>query len=370
MKINKFFQNYFKKIFHNLFFLIYGRVKEYEEIHKVDFKVDKIKNIIIDNQSYNIKNSIYEINKGRIYTDLVEHVAIIKNNVILPEISYQQINGELKKEKFNKVLYTGTPRLIKNYNGTVLSLVQGASGDNYFHFLFDIVTKLKLCEEIISLKDIDFFYVPNDFEWQKNIFSNFNIDINKLINSKLHRHIKAKKIIAIDHPWYTKGFIHNEVQNIPEWIIFWLREKFLKVSKKFNCSEKIFIDRSESKFNHCKLINNDEIIKFLTNKDFKSYQVGKLDFFEQIYLFNNAKIIIGPHGAAFANTVFSKPKSTLIEIIPEDHPNKKTQRISEILNINYIRLRKPKLQYTNNLEGDMKVDIGELENILKKINSD
>ena len=49
--------------------------------------------------------------------------------------------------------------LIKNFDGTMLSLVQGASGNNYFHFLFDIITKLKLCA-LISFNEIDFFYVP------------------------------------------------------------------------------------------------------------------------------------------------------------------------------------------------------------------
>ena len=63
-----------------------------------------------------------------------------------------------------------------------------------------------------------------------------------------------------------------------------LREKFLKFQKKFNASKKIFIDRSDSLYNRCKLINNQEVINFLENKGFKSYQVSKLDFFEQIYL--------------------------------------------------------------------------------------
>ena len=63
---------------------------------------------------------MYIVNDGRVYTDLNEHVAIIKDNYLLPNISYQQVYGELKNVEFNKTLETGTPRILKKYNGNVL----------------------------------------------------------------------------------------------------------------------------------------------------------------------------------------------------------------------------------------------------------
>ena len=158
MKVSKIFQKYFKEFFIKIFFLIYGRIVPLYEYDNHDYKITKIKKIILeDNTHYDLPNCIYEIFNGRIYTDFVEHVAIIKKNKILRNISYQQINGELKDVEFNKAVYSGTPRFIKYFDGTMLSLVQGASGNNYFHFLFDVVTKLKLCSQIIPLDKIDFF---------------------------------------------------------------------------------------------------------------------------------------------------------------------------------------------------------------------
>ena len=87
----------------------------------------------------------------------------------------------------------------------------------------------------------------------------------------------------------------------------------MHLSKKFNSSELVFIDRSESTFNHCKLQNNQEIIEFLEKKGFKVTKLDNLDFFEQIYLFQNAKTIIGPHGAAFTNLVFLDQKLMLLK---------------------------------------------------------
>ncbi len=48
---------------------------------------------------------------------------------------------------------------------------------------------------------------------------------------------------------------------------------------RFNNSKKIFIDRSDSKYKHCQLQNNNEIINFLKTKEFKSYKLSELDFF-------------------------------------------------------------------------------------------
>ena len=368
MKIKKFLQKCFKKTFQSLFSLFYGKVNEYTKIKDVDLNIKKISDIYLEDKTkYSVHTNIYEISNARVYTDSVEHVAIIKDNMIIPNISYQQINKELKESKFNKVLFSGTPRLIKKADGRLLSLVQGASGNNYFHFLFDVVAKLKLCEEKIKLKEIDFFYVPGNFDWQKKIFQLFGIENKKLIDSDVYRHLKARSIIALEHPWYKKGYVQEEINNVPEWIIFFLREKFLRYAKKFECSDKIFIDGAESRSNHCKLINNDEIIKYLSQKGFQSYQIGKLDFFEQIYLFNKAKVIIGPHRSAFTNIIFSHPSTNIIEIIPDRYKIKVFEKISKVLNLKYTKIVRPEIRLPDPKLGDMTIKIEEIDNILNRL---
>ena len=367
MKFKKYFQSLFKRIIQKLFFILYGKIYNYSHQPTNIFAKHKIDSISVNNNKFTLSNNIYEINDCRVYTDTNENVAIIKDNFIIPQISFQQILGELKQSNFNKVLEIGTPRLMKKINGTTLSLIQGGSGENYFHFLFDIITRLRICEQKITLNKIDNFYVHGDIEWQNKIFSLFGINKNQLIDSQIYRHVKFDKLIAISHPWYHEGYVQNEIANIPDWIIFWLREKFLNLSKKFDCSEKIFIDRSESKFRHCQLVNNDEIINHLKSKGFISYKVGELDFLEQVYLFNNAKIIIGPHGAAFSNIIFSKPKTKIIEIIPTDHSSVKCQKISKILDLDYKRINKTQTPLIDHLSGDMRVEIEEIDNILNQL---
>ena len=58
----------------------------------------------------------------------------------------------------------------------------------------------------------------------------------------------------------------------------------------------------------------NEIKSFLKSKGFKIFKLSNLDFKEQINIFNNAEIIIGPHGAGFANLVFCKKNTKVIEL--------------------------------------------------------
>ena len=364
MRIRKILQKIFKKSFHLIFKVFYGKINISRDLKTINFEKIEVKNLKIDKKNFNLNNNIYIIPEGRIFTDLNEHVAIIKDNLIIPEISFQQIKNELKNVEHNRVIQKGTNRLQKKFDGRVFTLVQGGSGNNYFHFLFDIVTKLKIYEERFSLSDIDYFYVPGINSWQKQILSLFKINEKKLIDSNKYRHIKAREIIAIDHPWYKSGYIQQEIKKLPEWSIFFLREKFLDLRKKFQTSKKIFIDRTDSLYKHCKLINNQEVIKFLEKKGFKSYQTSKLDFYEQIYLFENAEIIISPHGAALTNIIFSKPGMRLFELIPKNHGSVKCERISSFLKFNYTRVDLDPV-VTDNNEGDIKIELDQLERILK-----
>ena len=362
IKFKKKVQFYFKKIFQLFFLLIYGKIKYVNNGNTSDNiikrKIEKIVSDIKDSKSY----FSYKIKNGRVYTDYVEHVAIIDSNILVNKVSYQQVSGELKDAKANIVLTKGTPRIKKNIEGRVFSLVQGASGNkNYFHWVFDILPKIKLCSEHYLLKEIDFYYLPNLQNFQKQTLSIFNIGEDKILNSNLYRHIQASELIVVDHPWYQRGFILDQVEFLPSWIIHWLKDVYLKYAKKFDSNEKIYIDRTESKFNHCQIQNDNEIFNFLKEKGFSKYKVGELSFFEQIYLFNNAKIIIGAHGAAFTNLTFCKPNTKIIEIRPFTQLNNNYKRISWINNLNYRLIKTKELDENQKKFGDIHLPIKELE---------
>ena len=69
-----------------------------------------IQNIKINNFDY----KIYKIKNRRVFTNYVENLAVISNNSIIKDVSFQQIKGKLFKSK-NQVSKTGTPKFLKNF---------------------------------------------------------------------------------------------------------------------------------------------------------------------------------------------------------------------------------------------------------------
>ena len=364
MKFKKILQKIFKKTFKKIFEIFYGKIILLENENTLKIIKHEINSIKIDEKNFKINKKIYELKNAKIYTDLVEHVSIIKDNYSIPSVSFQQIDGELKDARYNKALSEGTPRFINKFSGTIVSLAQGVSGTNYFHFLFDIISKLEMFSQIIDLKNIDYFYMQGNYEWQKKLLKNFEIPETKLIDCNDFRYIEAERLLVSEHPWYKSGYFQKEIKDLPEWIIFFLRKKFLKLSEKFDCSNRVFIDRSDSNFDHCKLINNNEIKSFLLKRGFQSFEVSKLKFSEQIYLFQNAKTIVSPHGAALSNLVFSSKNLNLIELIPNNHPSRKCERISKILGFNYKRIELEKKNSSFIENGDMEISLEHLEEII------
>jgi len=362
MKIlKKFSQRVFKSLFQFFFKLIYGKIIYVSNnLSSKNISIESVKNkniIKFNNEAY----QVYKIEKGRIYTDTVENVAIIDENKIIDNISYQQVHGNLVKANKNICLKKGTPRIKKKIKGRVLSLAQGASGvSNYYHWLFDLLPKIKLYSEVYTISELNYLYTSKLKNFQAESLIPLNLDKIKIIDIINYRHIEADEIICTDHPNYYEGFIENESKKIPKWIVEWLRDTYLDYAKKFECNDKIFIDRSSVLSKHCQFVNYVEISDFLIKKGFTSYKTENLTFFEEIYLFKNANFIIGAHGAGFANLAFCREGTKIIEVRPNDRKNSLYERISKINNLDYNLILTDVISKKDQIKGDIKLNLDEL----------
>ena len=307
---------------------------------------------------------VYSIENCRIYTNCIENVSIIKDNQLIVEGSMQQINGKLVSPKNNEVLKSGTPKFLKKVNGNVFNLTQGASGyNNYSHWLLDIVPKIIILSLVYNLKNIDYFYFSKLNRFQKETFKILKLNSTKIIDSKSNKHCLIKNLIFCTHPHYHRGTFSFAHSNIPKWIINYLRKIFLAVaSKRIQKCKKIYIDRSDSQYNHCKIINDLEIKNYLKKKGFKVIRLSKHSLKEQISIFKNCNYVIGPHGAGFANLIFCKRKTKVLEIQNIGHPNKGYQKISRYNKLKHKFIKLKKIE--NNEKGDMYLPIKKLENFL------
>ena len=352
---------FYKKIIENLFIIIYGKViTTNKKIKNLSItKLDKINNENLSKYNY----YLYKLSNGRVFTNCVENVSIISGNHLVKKASFQQINGLLKTNK-NVTLNTGTPKLIKSINGSLLILTQGASGhNNYAHWMLDVLPRIKLLLSKMLISEIKNIYVTKLNKFQNQSFSFLGLKTFKIIDPNIFRHVKADQIISVSHPYYFKKTWFYAQSNLPSWIIKFLRNDISKkVKSKKKSYKRIFIDRSDSLQNHSKLINNNEVIKYLKSKRFKCLRLTELNLKDQISIFKNCNTIIAPHGAGLTNIAFCKKNTKVIEIIPHDNKNYLFKRISKINKLKYKSIYLNKIY--NNKNGDMHLKLDDLKKYL------
>ena len=373
--IKKFLQNIFKLFSYSLFFTIYGRVKK--SITASDDARIKIKKIEIEK---NLIYKVYNIDDGRLYTDRIQDTAVLINKSIIEDASFQLrytkdsriYNGNIKE---NVVFKKGTPRVLKNLNGTVLSLLTGGGGNNnYWHWLVDVLPRIGLCSKTINLRDIDYFLLPDNIKkFQKETLDLLDIEKNKRLSSEKYRHIKAKNLIVTDHPVVVSGNATEDTHNIPAWIIYWLRKTFLskKILNNDKNKSKIYIDRGES-INDSqtkRLISNEEEVKnYLLKNNFTIMKFHEIEFGKQVDIFNKADCVVGLHGAGLTNLVFCKPKTKVIEF-RNTNAGPMYENLSKKNNLSYFPIisESREIQKFNhpNQQGSIEISIQTLEKILK-----
>jgi capsular polysaccharide biosynthesis protein len=319
--MRKFLQKLFKIVSYFIFSKIHGKIKEI--ISTKDDERIKVKIINIENA---LKYKVYKISSGRLYTDRIHDIAVLIDNKVIDEPSLQQRYYPNSHVMFNSkiedniVFSKGTPRKLKILDGLTLSLLTGGGANsNYWHWLFDVLPRLYLCSKMVKIQDIDYFLLPDTLKrFQIETLNYLNISKNKRLSSEVYRHIKARELIVTDHPVVVTGNSTVDNNNQPAWIAKWLRDTFInkKLVTDFKEKKKFYIDRSDkSEQNPLRTIDNeDEVKHVLKQKNFTHVKLHEISFKEQVNLFYNAECVVGLHGAGFANLVFSKEGTKVIEL--------------------------------------------------------
>lgn len=319
--LNKILKNFYQFLVRKFFILIYGVIIIAPK-NILDRNL-RIQEVLIEKIIY----KVFNIKNCRLFTTSVHDQAVIVDNKLLSGPSFQlrvkegdklfaRNNGHISE---NIVLKIGTPRILRKKKGKVFSLLSGgAAKTNYFHWLFEILPKIKILEESGQKNDIDFFLFPSiSMHHQIETLKLLNIPKNKMLDSKKFKHIFCDELFVVDHPFRITNNTVEDTQNIPSWIFKFVRNNFLKHKSSNLFPKKIFMERSKSLSIHRDIKNKEEVYKILKDNNYKFIRPEKYNFQDQIQMFFSAEKIVGLHGAAFANICFCNPKTKIIEFKTE-----------------------------------------------------
>ena len=81
---------------------------------------------------------------------------------------------------------------------------------------------------------------------------------------------------------------------------------------------RLYISRGDNT-NQRVLLNEPELLNRLVSRGFRSIELSKLSFDEQVDLFARAEAVIGVHGAGLSNLVFAPPGCLVMEIAGQSY---------------------------------------------------
>lgn len=354
-----------------LFFsLIYGSIKK-------TINIKKNKNFSRKKISFDKKHkyNIYDIRNARLYTGSVHDTAVILNNQVVAEASHQyrynKINDIIPGDVSENIVFKeGTAKFKKIISGNVLCMsTGGVAKKNYWHWLFEVLPRLGILEKskFKFKKEINYLLPSIKLPFQLDTLKELNIRINKCLDGDNYKHLSCDRLITVDHPFIFGNSPSRSMLHIPKWIITWLRKKF-KDTKNFNkkkYSKKIFIDRVDAtdlKSRH--IINNDEVKMNLKKLGFKILVLSRVNFKEQVRIFQEAKIIVGLHGAGFANIIFSKKGIKVIELKSKTTGNT-IKNLATTCNLNYKNIStSQKNKEFKGQQGNIFINIKKLNKII------
>jgi hypothetical protein len=143
----------------------------------------------------------------------------------------------------------------------------------------------------------------------------------------------------------------------------WLRKQVINntLSQPKNNAKRVYISREDTTERRVK--NQSEVLSMLSSFGFEKYVLSDMSYKDQVQLFHNAEIVVGPHGAGLINTIYGADIK-MIELFGR-YVNSCYYRISESLGNKYGCL------YYDSNGPDILVDVDQLQDLVSQfINND
>lgn len=296
------------------------------------------------------------------------HDQILHENINYTDTAFLDKRNIYRINKINKIYYNYS---FKKNIPIAISLVCNYSW-NYYHFVFECLSKLWLLSQCNIPKEIPIIIdacikkIPQYTEYL-NILNERNIIyINRKEGVKVKKVFYLSAVNNIVPNYINIKYITYKDNLLDIEYIKFIRNKMLFLFKNkydFNKTEKVFITR---KNNPNRSYNEVEIEDCIKNYGYISIEPQLYSLKEQIRIFSEANCIIAASGAALTNIIYCKEKCKVIILTGYKGELSIFSNIADALNIELIYLS-GKPYVNNNIQTGFNIEINNLKKILTSI---
>ena len=252
------------------------------------YKVDILRDLYFFRPFYDQKCYLYD-NKGQLLTDLWYDYEFLQEPLITsfrPDVSLIDV-----------------PELKGDY-----CLLARCYSQNYWHFIYQSMDLAWALEK----RGYQGKYIIPSASFAKPLMKLIGVTDDRLVDVEEMGYLKPTRLERVYVVSQGDGR-YNPQKSAP--VLLNMRDEMIAQVVANDCNsfpERVFVKRG----NNRRLQNVDTLLK---KYKFVSIDPEKLTIPEQIRYFNNARIVISPHGANSANSLFMQPGSVMIETFPNNY---------------------------------------------------
>lgn len=226
----------------------------------------------------------------------------------------------------------------------------------YYDFIMGTLSKLCRIENVFGKgiwEEVKICYPLRNTHYEREYLQKLGIPETALIDTRnWHEGIQAESLV-----------LGNNMSNaIPD--IVDLRNRFCP-PQKCDANRKLYVSRAGKR----RVKNETEVIEVLQQFGFEILPDIDRSIDEQIRLFQEAAVVVGPHGAGFTNLLWCQPGTKVIEFFNGGYTPPYFYYIARVLGLDYSYMVEPSSHSEHwSLEAyDMIVDTEVLQRELKRI---
>lgn len=256
------------------------------------------------------------VRRGRVLTDGGK--VILPDDELIEEVS----SDFLARDPRANTVFTRLrlPR-VRSLRERVAVLTMSWSG-NYYHWLFHTLPRLKLLEA--SGVAWDRIVAPRGQRFQRESLDLVGIAASRII-AEPNLHLEADTLVVptlVDAPGDPRP-----------WVSQFLRERLLAPAGSGGARRRIYISRE--KRDRRRVVNEAELAAALETEGFERFSLEDLSLLDQIALFRDADMVVGPHGSGLANLIFCGPETRVVELFGPDYINHCYRALAHRLGLDY-----------------------------------
>ena len=282
---------------------------------------------------------------GRLIREAVEPIET-KNNFVIETLVWHGFYDSAKL--LNALLSGNTSTLDRHAKKVDVICPLCPRFTNYYHWLIETIPKLRYAREYGSTFDVEITYlIPADGPaWFDQTLQLLGVPCSNIEYATAPVYQANKLLIP--------SFPDLKYRNY-----CWIREEILKNTSSnknaIGAGNNVYISRQNAV--ERRVVNESDVIETLSKHGFESYQLEENTVEENVILFNEADIIVGPHGAGLTDIIFCE-KSRVIELFGSK-VKEPYEQLAETLGLQYESLR------CTPQSTDIQVNIKKLEQLIE-----